>query len=189
MSNTQPIDEQEQVAAVEPSAVEPCKGCKGIGMVYAPGLKADDGFDEGMDECPDCTGDRFCPKCGGEMHYPDDDDDETDTCQSCGFVWDGEARAIASAEVRARIMTPEHPRWREFLGRLEGQEGCNFRMEGEECNWSCSGQDDRPYSRSLLARMGDFDVEGTLAYFSQHGGHCDCEVVFNVELDEVDDPE
>ena len=187
MSNTQPIEEQ-------PAAGQPCATCAGIGMAYLPGLVADDGFDEGMDECPACTGDRFCPKCGGEMHYPadldpDDDDDETDTCQRCGFVWDAEARAIASAEVQARIMNPEHPRWREFLKRLEGPEGCNFRLEGEDFHWNCNGQDDRPYSRAILADMGGLDVGDTLSYFDQHGGHCDCEVVFNVEPDDTEEPE
>lgn len=162
-------------------------------MAYLPGLAADDGFDEGMDECPDCTGDRFCSKCGGEMFPPDDDEesdpDEEIVCGRCGFLWGPEERAIATAEVMARIMTPEHPRWREFLKRLEGPEGCNFRLEGEDCNWNCTGQDDRPYSRAILADMGGLDVEGTLRYFDQHGGHCDCEVVFNVEPDDTEEPE
>lgn len=185
-----------QDAPTAAAVVEPCRQCCGIGMVYRPGLAADieDGFDEHMDECAACTGDRFCPKCGGEMYYPvdldpEEEDDETDTCERCGFVWDGEARHAASYEAKARIMCPEHPRWREFIDRLVGPEGCNFREQGGLHGWNCSGEDDRPFCRAILVAMGGIDAEGTLRYFDVHGGHCDCEVVFNVDPDENDEEE
>ena len=172
--------------------VKPCERCGGVGMIFRMGLWADpaDGFAEGADECPDCAGERICPKCGGEMYYPpidddpDDLDEERDICERCGFIWDVEARHTTSAEVEDRIMRPAHWRWREFIERLEGPEGCDFRKDAAgKIAWRCAGGHDQSLSRAILETMEGIDVEGTLAYFSAHGGHCDCEVVFNVEVD------
>ena len=59
-------------------------------------------------------------------------------------------------------MTPMHPCWDEFVGRLCGRLACNH-------DHSCSVR--------VLAGMG-FDsreIDLSLAYFRQHGGYCDCE--------------
>jgi hypothetical protein len=73
---------------------------------------------------------------------------------------------------------PSHHRWEEFLDRLAGPEGCNF----GETSWTCFGGVDKRFSRRILAAMGFSEqaIEASLAYFEQHGGYCDCEVVFNV---------
>ena len=76
-------------------------------------------------------------------------------------------------------MTPTHPRWQEFHDRLEGPEGCNFHEVNGKVQWDCIAEKERPHSRRILAAMG-VDVEQSLAYFDQHGGYCDCEVLFNV---------
>ncbi len=81
-------------------------------------------------------------------------------------------------------MRPAHWRWNEFVRRLEGPEGCDFRRENGRTVWNCTGLVDRPHSRAVLETMEGIDVEGSLRYFSAHGGHCDCEVVFNVGPDE-----
>jgi len=70
-------------------------------------------------------------------------------------------------------MSPAHPQWSEFLNALAGPEFCNFHNNG----WNCHG--DHRYAKQLLERF-DVDVEGSLAYFEENGGYCDCEIVFNV---------
>jgi Protein of unknown function (DUF2695) len=72
---------------------------------------------------------------------------------------------------------PRHPRWEEFLDRLYGPEGCNFKT-----TWTCFGGTDKRFSREILTRMGlsDRAIAVSLAYFEDHGGYCDCEVVLNV---------
>ncbi len=82
------------------------------------------------------------------------------------------------------ILTKEHTEFEEFCARLEGPEGCNF-IEKEEGNpssiiWECSGLIDREHSIKILATMENIDIEKTLEYFNDHGGYCDCEILFNV---------
>lgn len=83
------------------------------------------------------------------------------------------------------VMTPAHPKWDEFLLRLRGPEGCNFRYKGKgkkstDIIWTCDGTANLPLTRALLAQYPGVDVEESIAYYKAHGGHCDCEVVFNV---------
>jgi hypothetical protein len=64
------------------------------------------------------------------------------------------------------IMTPDHPKWTEFMNRLwAGRLPCchNHHM-----------------SRAILADF-DVDIERSIAYLREHGGYCDCEVLFNVD--------
>ena len=82
--------------------------------------------------------------------------------------------------MRRAVMTPAHPKWAEFVARLAGPEGCNFRQERGQFASDCDGESSRPKATALL-RDYDVDVEASLAYFEEHGGHCDCEIVFNVE--------
>ena len=78
------------------------------------------------------------------------------------------------------IMTIQHPRWQEFIGRLADKEGCNFREVDGKAVWDCDSEQDRPRARAILTDMG-FDVEKSLLYFEEQGGYCDCEIVLNVE--------
>jgi hypothetical protein len=75
---------------------------------------------------------------------------------------------------------PRHPRWEEFIERLAGPEGCDF----TDTTWTCFGGEDKRFSRKILADMGlsELAIQLSLAYFEDHGGYCDCEVVFNVGL-------
>lgn len=89
----------------------------------------------------------------------------------------------------SEIMTTEHPRWREFVGRLEGPEGCNFR-EGEDGKtiWRCGGRNDKTLSTAILKNMGiEFSDSAQVDYFDCHGGYCDCEILFNVDHGEVEE--
>ena len=85
------------------------------------------------------------------------------------------------------IMIPEHPRWEEFCDRLIGPEGCNFQQtdpqDPKTITWKCKGNDKgknyKSFARRILEDM-NVDVERSLEFFQEHGGHCDCEIVFNV---------
>ena len=81
-----------------------------------------------------------------------------------------------------RVMTADHERWNEFAERLEGPEGCNFRRDDKgEMTWNCAGGTDKSLAVAILHRMGeDIDIPASLAYFEEHGGFCDCEIIFNV---------
>ena len=81
------------------------------------------------------------------------------------------------------IMMPEHERWEEFTKLLEGPEGCDFQKdEHDDITWVCGGDRDQSKSKAILTSMGftPVQVEASLNYFTDHGGHCDCEVLFNV---------
>jgi hypothetical protein len=54
-----------------------------------------------------------------------------------------------------------------------------------EGTWRCgddgSGGSKYMYAEAVMAELGEIDIAGTLAFFRQHGGGCDCEILFNVE--------
>jgi len=79
-------------------------------------------------------------------------------------------------------MQPSHPLWDEFCRRLEGPEGCDFREgeNGEIVWWTCKGGRDQSLATAILKSMPDVDWQKSLEYFTEHGGHCDCEILFNV---------
>jgi len=82
------------------------------------------------------------------------------------------------------IMNHEHPRWKEFVERLMGSEGCNF-QEKEPGNpnsitWKCKGGNNKDLAIKILTDMGNIDIEKSLTFFHRNGGHCDCEILFNV---------
>ena len=84
-------------------------------------------------------------------------------------------------------MTPEHPRWDEFCERLEGPEGCDFQQEvpgdADTITWKCAGGYDKTFALAILEDMGGFDIEHTVEYLNDMGGHCDCEILFNVNCE------
>jgi hypothetical protein len=74
------------------------------------------------------------------------------------------------------LMTPEHTKWNEFCGRLSDL--CDFRKkEGREV-WNCDH--DFAFATPLLEDYG-VDVPQTIKFFREHGGYCDCEILFNVD--------
>ena len=85
-------------------------------------------------------------------------------------------------------MTPSHPRWDEFIERLEGIEGCDFQEENGNITWYCAGGNDKSQATKILRKMNEqvegewtIDIQGSLDFFHENGGHCDCEIIFNVE--------
>jgi hypothetical protein len=80
----------------------------------------------------------------------------------------------------SEIMTPQHPRWDEFVDLLEGPEGCNIHKTGQGPQWNCDGND-KPLTRAILAKhFPEVDIEATMKFFNDHGGYCDCEIPLNV---------
>ncbi len=80
------------------------------------------------------------------------------------------------------LMTPEHELWEQFTNDLSGPKGCDFQFPPKgSFTWDCAGGTDKAFATTLLQEMEDVDVEGSLKYFEDNGGHCDCEILFNVD--------
>lgn len=82
-------------------------------------------------------------------------------------------------------MCPGHLRWEEFVGRLEGGEGCNFKVVKGKTTWKCKGGENKDRATAILKKMSKqepIDIEGTLRFFESRGGYCDCEILFNVDV-------
>ncbi len=83
-------------------------------------------------------------------------------------------------EKRCVPMTKDHPRWEEFLDRLVGPEGCNFREDADgKVVQDCCGVY-QPLAIRILKKMGGIDIPASIEYFEENGGFCDCEILFNV---------
>ncbi len=83
-------------------------------------------------------------------------------------------------------MTPEHPRWKEFMERLGSAEGgINVReggkgiLEKDRPTWDCDHS--LRATTAILRTMPDVDRDASLVFLHEHGGECDCEVFLNVE--------
>ena len=74
------------------------------------------------------------------------------------------------------LMTSEHPDWRKFIDRLEEE------LSGPGDSLNCPHDESFPVARKVLEAMGNFDIKESFSYFQENGGHCDCEIVFNVDL-------
>lgn len=78
-----------------------------------------------------------------------------------------------------QTLTPEHPFFENFCRRLSdalgGPEGC---------------QGDHGASIEALNTLPNVDIDGSLKWFTQHGGGCDCEVMLNIvcNLDDLFGP-
>jgi len=95
------------------------------------------------------------------------------------------AAATAWLPEYVRPMTLDNPRWDEFVDRLAGPEGCDFRETDDGPGTSiCDPRDHtRPFCRNIMQHMGlsRMAIAVSLTYFEQRGGYCDCEVLFNVD--------
>lgn len=100
------------------------------------------------------------------------------TCKSCHT---GTNNAMGALEV----MDWDNPRFSEFIDRLAGQGYCNFHYDKKEnLKWTCDNStDNKPMAYAVLTDMGlSFDgIRKSFEFFEEHGGFCDCEIVFNCE--------
>ena len=69
------------------------------------------------------------------------------------------------------VLTPDSPRWGAFVEELEAL----LSKHG------CAGGTSKRWATAVMYRMGDINVASTLAYFEDHGGYCDCEILLNVD--------
>ena len=71
-------------------------------------------------------------------------------------------------------LTPESPRWDEFVNALEAALD----------TWGCDG-DAEPnvhhHAKRIMAEMGDIDIPASLASIKNAVGYCDCEIFLNVD--------
>ena len=80
--------------------------------------------------------------------------------------------------------------WETFAERLEGPGACNWRDATPEnlsgtYMWDCGAGTDTTHAQRILADMGLSApaVAAMIAFFAEHGGHCDCEISMNVLYD------
>ena len=87
-----------------------------------------------------------------------------------------------------QLMTPKHPKWKDFFTRLAGPEGCHFRQENGEAKWDCQHGEDKRKAQALLYQFVDVDVNGSLEWFQANGAPCDCQIlfVFNPKRQEIE---
>jgi hypothetical protein len=86
------------------------------------------------------------------------------------------------------ILTHKSSRWNLFVALLG-----NTLTDGlPEGTWRCgndgSGGSEHRYAEAVMAELGGIDIAGTLEFFRQHGGGCDCEILLNVDRPDLDDP-
>ena len=83
------------------------------------------------------------------------------------------------------IMNTNHKDWEKFCELLEGEEGCNFVQKDPKdiytLSWNCKGGTDKSLAKKILEKyFPNIDIDKTFEYFDEHGGYCDCEILFNV---------
>jgi len=75
----------------------------------------------------------------------------------------------------AEILTPDSPRWDEFSDALDAIGRCDGDGTGES-NPALVHR----YAKVVMTTMGNIDIAGSIAFFEEHGGYCDCEILLNV---------
>jgi hypothetical protein len=81
---------------------------------------------------------------------------------------------------KMEILTPESPRWDKFADALFEA----TRVPDYADAWLCDGDAGDHvyrYAKAVMASMGNVDIEGSIEFFRNHGGFCDCEILFNVD--------
>lgn len=79
-------------------------------------------------------------------------------------------------KMKKKIMDKRNVNFTEFIEELDKK--CNFRGQGDEMKWDCGN--DHQFCKEILQNYENIDIEATIKYFEKNGGHCDCEVLFNV---------
>lgn len=72
-------------------------------------------------------------------------------------------------------MNNNHPLWEQFVYALD--QVC-FSVKDSEVISNCRG--DYRFTEKILNSMPGVDFHQSLNFFQEHGGFCDCEILFNV---------
>ena len=75
------------------------------------------------------------------------------------------------------VLTPDSQRWEEFCEELDAA----------IAEYGCAAGTNKDNAKAVMRKMGSIDVEGSLAYFEDHGGYCDCEILMNVHAPLTDE--
>ncbi len=68
------------------------------------------------------------------------------------------------------ILTPKSSDWNKFTNALDAALH----------KYGCDGKTLR-LARVIMTMMPGIDVDGSVAFFEEHGGFCDCEIFLNVD--------
>lgn len=85
--------------------------------------------------------------------------------------------------VEDTVMTPWNPRWPEFFDELVGSDW--DKREAVRCKGVLMLADGTFNKESLAIKILEdmnMDLKASVAFWVSHGGHCDCEVIYNVEI-------
>ena len=77
----------------------------------------------------------------------------------------------------AEILTPDSDRWSAFFDALD------YAVEVNGCDgdhWD-AGPNTHRLAKRVMTEMGNVDIPESIAYFQNHGGYCDCEILMNVD--------
>ena len=73
------------------------------------------------------------------------------------------------------VLTPDHRNWPMFRKNLS--DVLTVYVD-EKLHSKCIG--DLVLTKKILKSMKNIDIDETLLFFKQYGGHCDCKVIMNV---------
>lgn len=75
-----------------------------------------------------------------------------------------------------------------FIELLEGKEGCNFhekiKDDPNSVTWECH-HDYRFTKKILKDNFKKINIDKFIELCKSRGGYCDCEILYNVKLEEV----
>jgi hypothetical protein len=79
----------------------------------------------------------------------------------------------------AEVLTPDSNRWDAFANTLF----LALYPDGGERSVCLgdSGPGVHRYAKEVMREMGGIDIAASLEFFMAHGGHCDCEILLNVD--------
>jgi hypothetical protein len=87
-------------------------------------------------------------------------------------------------------LTPKSPRWAQFITKLDQAVellGCGGDGTQIDDTWKILPLNlDWPtlaLTKRIMDLMKDVDIDASVAFFREHGGFCDCEIVMNVDPD------
>ena len=80
----------------------------------------------------------------------------------------------------AEVLTPDSDRWDAFANTLY----LALYPDGGDKRSVClgdSGPGVHRYAKEVMRDMGGIDIAASLEFSMAHSGHCDCEILYNVD--------